>query len=800
MSRLATRAQVSRRPNLITRKSVSISWKVLAGFWLLLVLFAVLFQVRFLSVNGIHHDLAATRPNVVYEDVVAQATDRLSYLHDYRTIFMVGFPISHAQDFESYVARINAKWSPPAELENVQWEALDINDTLSYYRGISKSLMSMRDQLDAVNTSDEELLAKGVASLTTIGNNGYIAKVDDPLGFFARWVQKRIPKSTILTTGETLKLYADDYVWAMSFYQAPKDLKSINPLAFIRSVDQLREIVREINPDAQILVRGQPYTSAVTATQNLQDLLAVLIILMIFFGLLAQRWTKSNVLPMLMLLCTAVGLVGAGLACIVFFKQFTLWTLTLGVSFVGICFMNVAYVSFIHHRHPNVSAQKCLELALPVLCWITLIECISFGVLWFVPIPVWQEFSVFMIAAVLSCHITLIVCYPLSQIESDQQSFRNERIDHIGRYWPRLSLKRWQKTPFDILGYTLITLFVISTGFYLLEADQNQSQAFEIPLSVQLDNARVEQMLMLPSSQRFFLVSSGSAQETLMNEEALRMGFVQRRFNDMTTTCVSKWLPSNERADHVKKLREELFHRIQEPLNTMLDYTIHPNMNTQPPINFDQWYESAFSSPVRHLWLGDHHGRYSSIVQVAGISEPMIPQLKALAEALSGVTFIDTIETQKVTLNDSRFFITGIYLLLVVTSITLSLFHYGLDSWRIVFPPLVGSLGMIAILSWFKIPFSLTSAIALVVVYGVGMSISLAYQTNRDYGSKNTILLFFSAVATLASFGIVGLVDAPFTKYFSLNCTVGILLTCCITFLFRQATQPNNKADWNLRG
>lgn len=795
-----TRAPVLRRPSLINRKSVPLSLKFLAVFWLLLVALALVFQIRFLNNNGIHHDINATKPNVVYEDVVAQASDRLSYLHDYRTIFMVGFPISQAQDFESYVARINAKWSPPKELENVQWEALDINDSLSYYRNISKSLMSMRDQLDAMNTTDEKLLAKGVESLTTVGNNGYIAKIDDPLGFFARWVQKRIPKSTILTTGETLKLYADNYVWAMSFYQAPNDLKGINPIAFIRSVDELREIVKEINPDAQVLVRGQPYTSAVIATQNLQDLLAALIILILFFGLLAQRWTKSSVLPVLMLLSTVAGIIGAGLASILIFKEFTLWTLTLGVSFVGISFMNVAYVSFLHHRHPNVSAQKCLEMALPVLCWIALIECISFGVIWFVPIPVWQEFSVFMIAAVISCHITVILCYPFSQIASDQQSFRNERIDHIGRYWPRLSLKRWQKTPFDVLGYTLITLFVISTGFYLLEADQDNTQVIDIPLAVQLDNARVDQMLMLPSAQRFFLVSSGSAQETLMNEEALRMGFVQRRFNDMTTTCVSKWLPSNERADHVKKLREELFYRIQKPLNDILGYEIQPNMNTQPPIDFDQWYKSSFSSPIRHLWLGDHNGRFSSIVQVAGISEPMIPQLKALADSLSGVSFIDTIETQKLTLNNSRFFITGIYLLLVVTSITLSLFHYGLDSWRIVFPPFGGSLGMIAILSWFKIPFSLTSAIAMVVAYGVGMSISLAYQTNRDYGAKNTILLFFSAVATLASFGIIGLIDAPFTKCFSLNCTLGILLTCCITFLFRQAAQQNDKADWNLRG
>mgnify|MGYP003375446544 CR=1 FL=1 len=237
---------------MIIRKNVSWTLKCLALVWILLLSICLSLQIRHFVQHSIQYDLISTEANVEYDSVVELATERLS---------------ESSSDFESYVARINAGWNPPKALKQIQWEALDINDTLSYYRTISKSLMSMRDQLDATTATDDELFAKAIESLTTVGNNGYIAKIEDPLGFFARWVQKRVPKSTILTTGETLKLYADGYVWAISFYQTTKDLDGLNPIGLTRSVEQLKDVVHEIDPNARVLVRGMPYESAVVATK-----------------------------------------------------------------------------------------------------------------------------------------------------------------------------------------------------------------------------------------------------------------------------------------------------------------------------------------------------------------------------------------------------------------------------------------------------------------------------------------------------------------------------------------------------
>ena len=770
---------------MIIRKNVSWTLKFLALVWILLLSICLSLQIRHFVQHSIQYDLISTEANVEYDSVVELATERLSYLGDYRAIFMVGFPAESSSDFESYVARINAGWNPPKALKQIQWEALDINDTLSYYRTISKSLMSMRDQLDATTATDDELFAKAIESLTTVGNNGYIAKIEDPLGFFARWVQKRVPKSTILTTGETLKLYADSYVWAISFYQTTKDLDGLNPIGLTRSVEQLKDVVHEIDPNARVLVRGMPYESAVVATKNLKDLAAIVGALICFFGFLAYRWTRSNTLPGLMLGCTVAGLIGGLTALLTIFSAINLWALTLGVCFISISFMNSAYVSFIHHRHPNMDAKACLKEALPVMLWITAVECIAFGVLWCIPIPVWQNVAVFMCSAILTSQITLVIAYLIINTKDDRQDINPEKFEQFNRYWPRLSLKRWQKAPYDTVGYVVISLFIISCGFYLLEFDLENDSFVKVPLQVQLDSERVEDMLMLPSSDQFFLVTSASEQETLMNEEALRMGFAQRRFSNMTTTCVTKWLPSYERADRVKKIRSELFERIKDRINPLIHHKIKPNMNNQPTIQFDSWYSSASSIPVRHLWLGEHDGRISSIVQIAGITEPFVPQLKKLSDALSGVVFIDTIQKAKQRLNENRFFMSGIYVLLVISSIALSLFHYGLNSWRIVFPPLVGSLVTVACLGWLKIPFSLVSVAALIIVYGVGMAMSLCYQNNRSYGGKNLILLFYSLVAILANFGILSLVEAPFTHEFSLTCMIGIFLTFCFAILFR---------------
>ena len=101
---------------MIIRKNVSWTLKCLALVWILLLSICLSLQIRHFVQHSIQYDLISTEANVEYDSVVELATERLSYLGDYRAIFMVGFPAESSSDFESYVARINAGWNPPKAL------------------------------------------------------------------------------------------------------------------------------------------------------------------------------------------------------------------------------------------------------------------------------------------------------------------------------------------------------------------------------------------------------------------------------------------------------------------------------------------------------------------------------------------------------------------------------------------------------------------------------------------------------------------------------------------------------------
>ena len=115
----------------------------------------------------------------------------------------------------------------------------------------------------------------------------------------------------------------------------------------------------------------------------------------------------------------------------------------------------------------------------------------------------------------------------------------------------------------------------------------------------------VEKLLTLPNNDKFFIVTASSAQDVLMSEEALRLGFVKRGMNqtEMTTTCVSKWFPSYTRQHDIEQLRHEMFERIKAPLSELLGYPLHQPNPVQLNVQFEQWLNSPSARSVRHLWL-----------------------------------------------------------------------------------------------------------------------------------------------------------------------------------------------------
>lgn len=777
--------------NLPIRKIILASWQALALTWALSLLLALGFCTHFLLKNGIDYDQAHLYPVTQVDDSRSAAQKNLAPFANYRLIFMVGFPEHTAASFDDNVLKIKGLWEVPSSLKKVNWEGLEINEYFSFYRLISNRLMNLVDQHTIAASSDDELLARALESLTGIGQASLIPKADDPLGFFDRWAKKRLPRSTVVSSGDTLKLYADNRVWAIFVYEAPDDLSGLSAFKLNLSIDELKSISQSVVPDTTVLVHGKPYVSANVAHTHLLELSGIATFIIIFLGGLIRKWSPSNRFLLLVLFSIISSYICGFFGVIVWFGSISLWALVCSSALIGLVVMLVGYFLLMQRHYPHLSPIKVFDKIFTPLLWIVSIECAALALLYLAPLPAVRQIALFMCCGLLGCAITLILIFPSFNPGPIANSDFSKKMLNFSRFFPRFSLKHWQHKPTDYTAIGITLIVILSAGFLQLNFTQNIQNLTFIPPELESEEKTVDRLLSLPNTDKFFIVTASSPQDVLMGEEALRLSFVQREMNktDMTTTCISKWFPSYTRQKDIEKLRLDMFNRVCEPLSAVLGYSLKAPNPIQLDVRFEDWLDSPSAQSVRHLWLEVPQG-YSSIVQVAGIQDAQIRNLYDLAEHLAGVTFVDMVGDADTFLAQYRYIFIGIFVLAVVCSFTVSLFHYGLRSWRIVVPSLLGVAFAISLSSWFGMPFTMFSAMSMVVIYGLGIAISLLFYTNENNEDLSFSLTTFAFLATSFAFCFIGLSSTPAIQTFGLTTALGVLSTGIIILLVR----PRSKA------
>lgn len=776
--------------NLPIRKIILASWQVLAVTWVLMLILALGFTSHFLLKNGLDYDQTHLYPVTEVDDARSAAQKNLSPFANYRLTFMVGFPEYTAASFDDNVLKIKGQWHVPATLRKVSWEGLEINEYFSFYRLISNRLMNLVDQHSITKFSDDDLFARALESLTGIGQASLIPKADDPLGFFDRWAKKRLPRSTVVSSGDTLKLYAANRVWAIFVYEAPDDLKDLSAFDLNTCIDDLKQISTTIVPNAEVLIHGKPYVSVKAAHTHLLELSGIFTFIIIFLGGLIRRWSPSNRFPTLVIFSTLASFIAGFSAVIVIFGSVSLWAVVCASSLTGFVVMFVGYFLLVHRYYSLLSPVKVFDRILKPLLWIIFILCSDLALLYLIPLIAVRQIIVFMTAGLLSCAITLILIFPSFNPGPIAESDFSKKMLFFSNRFPRFSLKHWQEKPMDYTAIGITFALLLVSGYLQLKFSQNIQNLTYISPELSVEEKSVDRLLSLPNTDKFFIVTASSAQDVLMTEEALRLGFVKRGMNqtEMTTTCVSKWFPSYTRQNDIEKLRHEMFERVKKPLSNLLGYPLQQPNPIQLDVRFEDWLDLPTARSVRHLWLDVPEG-FSSIVQISGMQDSQIPQLIDLGNHLAGVTFVDISGDANNFLAQYRFIFIGILVLVTVCSFTVSLFHYGLRSWRLVVPSLLGVLCSVSLGSWFGMPFTVFTAMSLVLIYGIGIAIALLYYTNEENESLSFSLTIFASLSVSFAFCFIGLSSTPAIKTFGLTTALGVLSTGVIILLVRPKPQ-----------
>ena len=771
------------------RKIVLASWQLLAVTWALVLILALGFNAHFLLKHGIDYDQSHLYPVTQVDDARIAAQNNLAPIANYRLIFMVGFPQDSAASFDDNVLKLKAQWTVPNSLKKVNWEGLEISEYFSFYRLISNRLMNLVDQHSVAASSDNEFLARALESLTGVGQASLIPKADDPLGFFDRWAKKRLPVSTVVSSGDTLKLYAESRVWAIFVYEVPENLEGLSPGALNNSIESLKQISAEIVPNTTVLVHGKPYIGAAAAHTHLLELSGIAMFTIIFLGGLIRRWSPSTRFPTLVVFSVLSAYTAGTFAVLVLFGTISLWTIVSTSAIMGLVVMLVGYFLLVHRHYSLLSPVRVFDRIMRPLLWIVCVISAAFALLYLIPLPSVRQMSVFMSAGLIGCAISLILIFPSFNPGPIAESDFSKKMLLFSRFFPRFSLKHWQEKPTDYTAIIITLLIIFSAGFAQIHFSQKIQDLTYISPELVAEEKAVDKLLTLPNIDRFFIVTASNPENVLMGEEALRLGFVQRGLNqtNMTTTCISKWFPSYTRQADIEKLRNEMFERVRAPLSNILGYDLPRPNPIQLDVRFEDWLQSPSARSVRHLWLDVPQG-YSSIVQVAGMTEAQMKILYSLADHLAGVTFVDINGDANTFLAQYRYFFIGIFVLAVVCSVTVSLFHYGLRTWRIVVPSLLGVTSAVSLSAWFGMPFSVFSAMAMVIIYGIGIAIALLYYTNEENEDLSFSLTTFAFLSCSLAFCFVGLSSTPAIQTFGLTVALGIISTGVIILLVRPKT------------
>jgi predicted exporter len=148
--------------------------------------------------------------------------------------------------------------------------------------------------------------------------------------------------------------------------------------------------------------------------------------------------------------------------------------------------------------------------------------------------------------------------------------------------------------------------------------------------------------------------------------------------------------------------------------------------------------------------------------------------LRSIAQGTPGVVWVDKLESASSLLGAYRRRIGAVvglgYLLVTATLIAC----YRRAAWRVIAPTLVASVATCALFGWSGVTFNLFTALALLLVLGMGVDYGIYLQEVREDSTRAWLAVSLSAASTLLSFGLLAFSRTPALQIFGLTMLCGV--------------------------
>lgn len=536
----------------------------------------------------------------------------------------------------------------------------------------------------------------------------------------------------------------------------------------------------------EILKAGALFHAAAATQSAKKEVTSLGLASLIGVSLLVWLAFRSLMPLAIALLTISSSMLVAVVMTLVIFSELHLLTLVFGTSLIGIAIDYSFHFYCERLNQPKSTANTVIQGIFPAITLALITSVLAYSAIGLAPFPGMQQVAVFCASGLTAAYITLILAYPLlasgTLPNGDKQlNLADTYLTTINKRLANLKEKNW--------GVLLLAGLLVSLlGLSQLTSDDDIRNLQQSPIDVVQQESTLRTLLSGGTDNQFLLVRGDTEQALLQHLEAL-----QPRLNSAVehrlmgnAFSLSNYLPSQATQANSYQLQGNIYQAnldiIIEGLG--LDEALAPEMLQAYQqakgqyITAESFFQSDAGQLFTPLWITPSAGQesFGAIVLLGGITD--IAQLKQHFADLHYVKLVDKVGDISLVMGKYRQLTLVLLALAMVAAAAIFSTRFNIKlACSVIAVPALSAIFTLAVLGFFGTALTLFHALALILVFGIGVDYSLFFAESKQQGQGVMMAVFMSATSTMLAFGLLAFSNTPAIHFFGLTLLIGISFT-----------------------
>lgn len=541
-----------------------------------------------------------------------------------------------------------------------------------------------------------------------------------------------------------------------------------------------------------ILMTGEIFFAHAGSNEGQKNILTIAIGSILGITLLMLITFRSLWPLILTLFSSAIGFVTAFVITQLVFGTVYLFTLIFGASLIGI---SVDY-AFFYYSEQLLGGKKWkpiegLKNILPGITIGLLNIIFAYIILSFTAFPALKQLAVFASIGLAMAYATVVCVFP-ALLTPKKKSFTPPLLRLTNRYlhfFTHVSI-RW-----IVIFFSILTI-ISAAGLFFIHANDSVKILETSTTNLVMQQKAISDVIGTGSGGNYFIITGSTPQITLQNAE--------RVLNRLKSAAPNQTNAFSSILFYVQsiKTQKENFDLLQTKLHNQSLFSDLRKMGASnadarqityllqrqkfAPLTLEKWLSSSVSAGLRHLWL-DKIGK--SYLTVIVLPEKFSAKLAVnIANRYSYAHYINQAHSISETFKSYRQHISILLMIAYVLLLVLLMWRYCHKRAFFYFlPPFYASLLSISIQSFFGVPMTLFTVLALILVLGIGADYVIFFVETKGEFRSTMLAITLSAFTTILSFGLLALSNTPIVHYFGLTVLIGIVAALLLSPLAMRA-------------